>query len=210
LWLQKCELSFRQTGRLDLSGIPESPDLSAIHSRLSMKELNISRTKVTSLDGLAVQPNLQAFHAKGSLLSSFKNFAAVANASIYTLKGTPLSADPDYLIALSLLTNSPRPIVDGKMIPPGIAAKAAAYPPLARDLLNCGWQLVHPCPDPEAMRQLCAQFNVPEPEPKGGAFQQQVKNVLVARGGCAFADGENVDDQIVAAVRLLFVRGRLQ
>jgi hypothetical protein len=198
--------------------MPEVPDLSAIQSRPSMKELNISRTKVTSLDGLALQPNLRVFHARGSLLSSFKNFAAVASASIYTLKGTPLTADPDYLIALSLLTNSPRAIVDGKMIPGSITKKAVAYPPFARDLLNRGWHLVYPCPDPEAMRQIWLEFGMAEPKAKEQAheatdppetrFQQQVKRILSAQAGCAFANGENVDDQIVAAVRSLFVRGK--
>jgi hypothetical protein len=158
-WLQRCDLHFKRTGKLNLSGVPE-PDLSLIRSRNSLKELNISRTKLTTIEGLAVQRNLQVFNADNSLLESFKNFKAIASASIYQLNNTPLSQDPNYLVAILLLTDSPRPIVDGKLIPASVRRRFDTYPRFAGDLLNSGWKLVYPCPEPDVMRDLCHQFNV--------------------------------------------------
>jgi hypothetical protein len=125
-----------------------------------MKELNISRTKLTSIEGLAVQRKLQVFNADNSLLGSFKNFSAIASASIYQLKNTPLSNDSNYLVSILILTRSHRPIVDGKLIPAAVRRKADTYPLFVRDLLNAGWKLVYPCPEPHAMRDLCRQLNV--------------------------------------------------
>jgi hypothetical protein len=125
-----------------------------------MKELNISRTKLTSIEGLAVQRHLQVFNAENSLLESFKNFSAIASASMFHLRNTPLAADPNCLVAILLLADSQRPIVDGKLIPATVHRKAQTYPPFARDLLNAGWRLVFPCPEPDLMRDLCRQLNV--------------------------------------------------
>jgi hypothetical protein len=219
-----------------------------------MKELNISRTKLTSIEGLAVQRNLQVFNAEHSLLESFKNFSAVASASVYQLKNTPLAEDPNYLVSIRLLTDRQKPIVDGKLIPPNIFRKAETYPPFARDLLNSGWKLVHPCPEPDVMRDLCRQLNVtyiedntetveestiePAADSTGDAryleqidsligchkeiiqnatrqfelldesderFQSEVKDILRTKRGCVFAEGGDVDEQILAAVQSLFI-----
>jgi hypothetical protein len=252
-WLQRCDLSFKRTGKLNLSSVPE-PDLSLIRSRNSLKELNISRTKLTTIEGLALQRNLQVFNADHSLLNSFKNFSAIASASIYQLKNTPLSEDPNCLVAIILLSDSPRPIVDGKLIPASVHRRAATYPQFARELLNSGWKLVYPCPELDLMRDLCRQFNVTyiednerpveqaaaEPIPDWGGdagyleqidylmgkheeviqnatrefelldesdarFQREVKDILAIKRGCVFAEDEDVDEQIVAAVHSLFI-----
>jgi hypothetical protein len=158
-WLQKCEHTFLRTGKLNLSAIP-LPDLTAIKSRPSLKELNISKTRLESLQGLAPQRNIAVFNADHSALNSFVNFSAIANASIYSLKNTPLSTNRLFRIAIVLLSNSNRPIVNGALISDAERNKAAMYPQFTGELLNLGWELCYPCPDPDVMRELCRQYNV--------------------------------------------------
>ena len=158
-WLQKCELSFLRTGKLNLSTIP-LPDLTAIRTRSSMKELNISKCKLESLEGLAYQPNLSVFNADNSLLASFKNFKSVAHASIYCLKNTPMARQQNYLIGLLIMTEAEKPIVDGKLVAPVWMRRAKTYHPCVRELLNCGWPLEFPCPKRAEIRELCKDYNV--------------------------------------------------
>lgn len=157
-WLKKRELSYRRTGKLNLAGITIK-DFSAIKSRKSLRELNITRCKVTSLQGLHVQPNIETFIAEGSGLNSFNNFLSIANASVYNLINTPLSKKPNYILALTILSPDIR-IVDGKLVSETIKRKARAYPSCARDLLSAGWELIYPCPDDEHMAELCDHYQI--------------------------------------------------
>lgn len=157
-WLRKCELAFLRTGKLNLSNVAE-PDLSLIKTRSTLKELNISRSKLTSLEGLAYQPNINLFNADSSQLSSMKNFSSIARASMYVLKGTPLSKQPNYLIGLIILSEE-KIIVDGKHVANHWYKKAEGYPSFTRNLLNAGWKIEYPCPSNEVLREVCRQFNV--------------------------------------------------
>ncbi|OHT16137.1 hypothetical protein TRFO_13467 [Tritrichomonas foetus] len=158
-WLQKCELGFLKTGRLNLSSV-SIPDLSLVKSRSTLKELNISRCKLESLEGLAYQPNIAVLNADHSHISSFKNFASVSHATIYSLKNTPLAQDPNYLIGLLLMAEDDKIIVNGKHLSSMWYRKADTYPSFTRDLLNNGWSLEYPCPKSEILREICREFNV--------------------------------------------------
>ena len=158
-WLQKCELSFLRTGKLNLSAVPQ-PDLTAIRARPTMKELNISKCKLESLEGLAYQPNLSVFNADNSLLASFKNFKSVAHATIYGFKNTPIARQKNFLIGLLIMTEAEKPIVDGKLVAGVWRRRAQSYHPCVRELLNRGWPLEVPCPKRAEIRALCQDYNV--------------------------------------------------
>ena len=174
-WLQKCELPFLRTGKLTLSNV-SNPDLSLIRSRSSMKELNISRCKLESLEGLAYQPNLNVFNAENSSLKSFKNFLSVAHATIYTLKNTPLSQNPNYLIGLLILAEEEKIIVGGKLVGNSWYRKADSYPSYTRELLNAGWDLEYPCPESQVMREICHEYNVQYIEEEDSNAMFETKN----------------------------------
>jgi hypothetical protein len=158
-WLQQCELSFIRSGKLRITTV-DRPDLTAIKSRASLKELNLSKTKLTSIEGLAAQRNISAFIADDSALESFANFSAISNASTYSLKNTPLSEDPLFRLSIALLSAAPSVVVNGSLISEAERKKAALYPPFTVELLNAGWKLVWPCPAPKEMCELCRQHNV--------------------------------------------------
>jgi hypothetical protein len=258
-WLQKYEHVFLRTGKLNLSAV-ELPDLAAIKARFLMKELNISKTKLTSLKGLAIQRNITVFNADNSALESFVNFSSIANASIYSFKNTPLSQDRLHRLAIVLLSNSKNPIVNGTLISENEKKKAEGYPPFVGELVNLGWPLVYPCPEPDQLRELCRDYNVtyvedaPAEEALPAAelapsdheiadadylaqidylmgqhddvilratkrfdlldeseekFQAEMKDLLSKGTRWSFADGEDLDDQILAAVTsLCLARGR--
>jgi hypothetical protein len=167
-WLQRAELTFLRTGKLILNGDP-SPDLSLIHSRGSLKELNISKTALTSIEGLASQPNISLFNAENSQLSSFVNFSSISHASIFFLRNTPLAEDPLFYLGIAILSTAENPIVDGKLVPKIWKKRAATFPPFARDLVSAGWKLQFPCPPSSDLRELCGEFHVKyeEDEPVG-------------------------------------------
>ena len=158
-WLRKCELAFLRTGKLNLSSVAE-PDLSLIKTRSTLKELNISRCKLTSLDGLAYQPNIKLLNADSSQLSNMKNFNSIASCSMYVLKGTPLSKQPNYLIGLIIFAGDEKIIVDGKKVANHWYKKAESYPSFTRNLLNAGWNIEYPCPTNDVFREVCRQYNV--------------------------------------------------
>ena len=158
-WLRKAELAFLRTGKLNLSNVPQL-DLSLIKSRSTLKELNISRCKITSLEGLAYQPKLNLLNAENSELSSFKNFYSVSHASIFQLKNTPLSKQPNYEIGLILVNPTEKVIVDGKFLRKHWYKKSQDYPSFTNDLLNAGWTLEYPVPSKEVFRELCREYNV--------------------------------------------------
>jgi hypothetical protein len=248
-WLQKSELIFLRTGKLNLSSVA-LPDLAAIKARPSLKELNLSKTQLKSIQGLAVQRNIVVFIADNSQLESFTNFSAIASASTYSLKNTPLAANRLFRIAVALLSNAHRPIVNGMLISDAERKKASAYPPFTAELVNLGWPLVWPCPEPDHMRELCRQYNVtyvedspaevenppvappdaaetdfaeqPEwltgqhegatqsasrkfelPDESEERFQADVRALLERRTRWRFADGEDLNEQIFAAVTAL-------
>jgi hypothetical protein len=158
-WLQRAELTFLRTGKLILNGDP-TPDLSLIHSRTSLKELNISKTQLTTIEGLAPQPHLSIFNAENSQLSSFVNFSAISHASIFFLRNTPLSEDPLFYLGIALMSTAENPIVDGKLVAKVWKRRAASYPPFVRDLISAGWKLQLPCPEPADLREICGEFGV--------------------------------------------------
>jgi hypothetical protein len=158
-WLRRRELYFLRTGKLNLSGL-SIPDLSAVKSRVTLKEINISRTQLTSLAGLPVQPNIACLNAEKSRLSSFVDFSSISSASIFHLKGTPLAEDPLHLLGIAIMSDAEKPIVDGCLVPVIWKKRAAKYPPFVRDLLNCGWKLEFPCPGGDQLREACRHYNV--------------------------------------------------
>lgn len=255
-WLQKCELSFARTGKLNLSGL-HSVDLSLIRSRATLRELVISKCSIEAIDGLAVQPNIRTFNADNSKLASFRNFASIAAASIFGLKNTPLTATKNYLLALQLIAdpeNSKRLIIDGKLMPSVYQRRAATYPSFTRDLVNAGWELEFPCPDSDNLCRICEEYDVmytgehipDEPDvmevtiiadedddglgylgvidrlmaahndviikaargfdlllESEDQFRAAVREILEADNVFTIADGEDVDAQIIDAVRAL-------
>jgi hypothetical protein len=125
-----------------------------------MKELTLSRTKLTSIEGLAPQHNLSVFIADDSALESFINFSALSNASVYSLRNTPLSEKRLFRIGLALLSNSQRPVINGVLISEAEQKKVSAYPRFTGELVNRGWELVWPCPDSEHMKAVCRRYKV--------------------------------------------------
>jgi hypothetical protein len=135
-------------------------DLSAIKSRKSMKELNISKTNLTTLQGLALQPNLSVLNAENSQLGTFVNFASIPHASIFFLQHTPLRDHPFCFLGIAIMSDAEKPIVDGTLIPPLWRKRAAKYPPFVRELISAGWPLVFPCPSGEELRVSCLEYTV--------------------------------------------------
>jgi hypothetical protein len=152
-----------------------------------------------------------------------------------------------------LLSNSTKPIINGGLISDTERNKIASYPQFTGELLNLGWRLIYPCPEPDQMRELCRQYNVtyvedtpPEdvpaidtagveqiiadsdylaqikwligqhdgivcraekrfkslsdPEPD---FQAEIRDIISKGMRWSFTDGEDLDDQILAAVTSL-------
>lgn len=158
-WWKSREYILNKTGKLNLTGI-QVTEFSVVKSRPLMKELNISRCPCTSLKKLAFQPNLYTFNAEGSSLSSFENFSSVSKATVFHLKNTPLSAKPHYVLALYIICDNPKIVVDGKLISSKVKRLAGTYPICTKDLLNAGWDLVYPCPSSDEIRDLCRDLNV--------------------------------------------------
>ena len=158
-WLQKCELTFLRSGVLNLSTVPY-PDLSIIKTRTSLKELNLSKTKLTSLEGLGYQPNLSVFKAINSSIESYKNFSSISHASTMYFRNSPITKDPNYIVAILLFAEDEHVIIEGKLVSQMWHRKAAAYPSFFRDLLDNGCPFEYPCPSEQKLRELCREYNV--------------------------------------------------
>ena len=157
-WLSRSEVTFKKTGKMILRGnIPI--DFSLIRSRPSLKELNISRSNVTSLEGLAYQPNIETFIAENSQLSSFRNFISISNISSINCKNTPLSKANHYRLTLAIMFDNLRNI-DGVLLSRGLINKARTYPPCVKYLISKGWEIVVPCPPSEELSILCNQHSI--------------------------------------------------
>lgn len=150
-----------QSGKLDLGG-QAICDLSFVGTRNSMKQLDISFTEVSTIEGLCYQPHIDSFIADNSELINFKNFRAIQNVSSISVKNTPVSQDANYKLSLAIVIGPSLRVIDGRCISKRIKNRAATYPPIASDLINCGWMAEYPCPDDNALEKIAQRLGLIE------------------------------------------------
>jgi hypothetical protein len=160
-WLaQKLRLLGR-TGRLDLSG-EILDDLSILGSRAALKHLDLSFTRMQTLAGLPLQPRLESIVLDSSDLQNFKNFRAIQAVASISLKNTPVSHLPNFKLSLLLVLGSSLRVINGQQVNAQLRQKAAAYPAIAADLVNCGWVAESPSHLEANMEALCRRFGLGE------------------------------------------------
>lgn len=157
-WLRQRELYYNKTGKLNLSSV-NIDGFECIGTRTSLIELNISRCRVDSVEGLRPLPNIKNFIADNSLISSFRGMGAVQNASIVSLKNTPLSKSRHYILGCCIMFPKLQSL-DGKLLPEKTVQRASTYPAVVAHLLDLGWEIECPCPEKEILRSLCEKYHI--------------------------------------------------
>ena len=162
-WFAEKLKFLAQTGKLDLSG-EAFDDLSFVGSRPSMKQLDLSFTPIQTIEGLQLQPKLDTLIADSSELVNFKNFRAVQKISSISIKNTPASHLPNFKLSLLIVIGPSLRVINGVYISQKLREKAAKYPPIASDLINCGWIAEYPCPDDESLEKISQSYGLAEIE----------------------------------------------
>lgn len=164
-WLNRRLSSIKRSGRLIISNEPNfdiqmlSP--SNYYSILSLlKYLDISMTKSETLKNIPFLPRIKTFQANKTNFSNFENFKVLANASNFSLKGTPVSKHPHYKLSLFLAVGQGIVTIDGKVISKKLRKRAELYPPMAVNLVNKGWMAEYPVPDEMRFKILCDKFGI--------------------------------------------------
>lgn len=199
-WLTQRELAYKRTGIINITGV-NVDSLEHIGSRTSLKELIMSRTKLESIETLHKQPKLQKFIADNSMISTWKNFKAVSNASVISLKNTPLAEQKHFNIAAKIVCGENLTVLNGKTISNTVIEKAKTYPPFVADLLNAGWIFVYPCPDMEKLKEACFAFNIDFKDPD---FEEPEESVLDRE--IAEPAEENVEEHYMDVLCSLLVK----
>jgi len=186
-WLKDRELSFKRTGKLNLS-LANVHDLSVIGKRKTMKELNISNCCLETINGLYTQPNLKTFIADNSELSSLINFNAIKSVTNLSMKNTPVSKMNNYFLALCIIFGEKLNVIDGKKVSQSIKSKANEYPPYVGELLCKGWELVYPPPSDDEFITICEEYGIqfeptqeteePSQPIESSDFQTDIENYL--------------------------------
>ena len=162
-WFPEKLRLLAQTGKLDLSG-EAFDDLSFVGSRPSMKQLDLSFTPLKTIEGLMLQPRLDTLIADSSELSNFKNFRAVQKISSISIRNTPVSHLPNFKLSLLIVIGPSLRVINGQYISKKLREKAAQFPPIASDLVNCGWIAEYPCPEEPELDEISKGFGLIEPE----------------------------------------------
>lgn len=152
-----------QTGKLDLSG-EAFDDLSFVGSRPSMKQLDLSFTPIQTIEGLQLQPKLDTLIADSSELVNFKNFRAVQKISSISIKNTPASHLPNFKLSLLIVIGPSLRVINGQYISSKLREKASQFPPIASDLINCGWMAEYPCPDESDLEKISQSYGLADIE----------------------------------------------
>lgn len=164
-WIKRRLSSIKRTGRLIISNEPQF-DIQMIanshynRSLSMMKYLDISMTKSSSLRNIRVLPRITTFIANKTNIANFENFKCLANASKFSLKGTPVSKHPHYRLSLCIAVGSGVNSIDGRVVSKRLRKLVEMYPPMASNLVNKGWMAEYPVPDEKSFKILCDKYGI--------------------------------------------------
>jgi hypothetical protein len=163
---------------------------------------------------------LDTFIADRSRISSFMNFVAIEGIRTLSLRDTPLSRAPQFVLSAAVVC--PRlTSLNGKRLSELIRRRADAYPTPGRKLVNLGWFAEFPYPSEDRLSEIAAGFGAPkereaqapvqdvkeEPEDAdkfegllAGLWRQHAEIVESARGRCdapprSPSDGPQVEEE---------------
>jgi hypothetical protein len=157
-WPQKAIQCLKYSSRVDLEGEPID-DLGRLGQLKLMRQLNLSFVQLDSLAGLKPQPQLEAFTADDSQISSFINFIAIENVRKLSLRKTPVSSNPQFLLSAAIICPNLANL-NGRQVSQTIQQRAQSCPRLGRLLVNAGWFAVFPYPSDYQLSQLAATYRV--------------------------------------------------
>ena len=157
-WPKKAKQHIKTDGKVDLSG-EHIEDLSLLPSSKLTRQLNLSYVQIPNLDKLKPQPNLNSFIADGSTIGSLLNFRAIQTIKTLSMKNTPVSLHPNFIISLLLVCPNVS-VINGKLISKQQISRASKYPKVCSELVNMGWMATYPPPDVLELDTLCKDYNL--------------------------------------------------
>ena len=158
LLLDKARNCVKKNGKVNLAG-ENITSLKELGTLKLMNSLDLSYSTIYSIEGLKVQPNLKTFIADKSSLTSFKNFFSIGTVTKISLKETPISEMPTFLLNIAIVLPNVT-IVNDKILPNSIRNKARKYPKEAAMLINAGWIATYPVPDDDEFTKLLVKYNI--------------------------------------------------
>lgn len=167
-WIQRRVLIVKRTGNLQVCNEP-SIDLKAFslpeYTKIIpiIKLLDLSRTNITTLDGIPKPfSKLTTFVADKSQITDFRNFKVLANARSFSLKQTPVSKHPHYMLSLLLCVGTEKiSTIDGQIIKGKLKSMVNKYPqPITSELINKGWMAEYPVPTGKRYHELSEEYKV--------------------------------------------------
>jgi hypothetical protein len=214
-WPLKARQSLKFSSNVDLEG-EHIDDLARLGSLKMMRQLTLSYVHLTSIAGLKPQPQLETFIADGSHISSLTNFLAIENLRKLSLRNTPVTQHPQFVLS-ALLVCPNLTSLNGKQLSPVLRQRAELYPRIGRQLVNAGWFAEFPYPSPEHLTDLAVGYGlitakksgeeqeIVEPPPEIDRFEDVLANfwkqhetlVRTVKRRCGFpVAGRSVDDDL--------------
>jgi hypothetical protein len=151
--------SIALTGLLNLSARPISA-LIDVGTQPRLKVLDISNTPIDSLDTLPPQPFLREIIANGSQIDNFVGFSRHPRLAALSMIGTPISRRPNFRVICLVLVGQRLTSIDGRSTGSGERREAAAYPLVARHLIEAGWELDPELPSITRFRELAGKYRL--------------------------------------------------
>ena len=157
LKLQRAKLSSK--GVLDFSN-QRIFNLSELGKQKCLKTLILDGSPLKTLESLPSQQCLQILRADNSMISSFLGLSRHPQLKSISLRNSPISEIENFRVCCAIVCSNNLVEINGKRITKEERSLARKYPPIARLLLEDGWQLVIPPPSSEEFRQLAIQHNL--------------------------------------------------
>ena len=151
--------SLARTGTLTYKG-KKFTDLTDVGVQVHLRSLNISHTPITSLTTLPEQKNLNRIIADGSALDTYADFSKFKRVKRFSAVDTPLSKRKKFRVECVIMFGTILESINGTQVTQEEKQKAAAYPPIARYLLEKGWELADTVPNSEEFRELAIEYDL--------------------------------------------------
>jgi hypothetical protein len=161
-WPKRVNECLRHSSKVDLEGAVID-DLGRLGQPKMMRTLVLSYVQIRSIAGLRPLPHLDAFIANRSQISSFANFIAIEGIRTLSLRDTPVSRTPQFILSAAVVCPHLTSL-NGKQISEQIRRRADSYPSPGRKLVNLGWLAEFPYPPDDRLSEIAAQFGVPKEE----------------------------------------------
>ncbi|KAH0785428.1 hypothetical protein GPJ56_010655 [Histomonas meleagridis] len=134
--------------------------LETLGKQPDLRILDISGTSIKSLEQLEPQPNLIKVIANDSKLEFLTGISKQKNLREISYLETPLSTKKYMRVSLLIAIGQGLSVVNDVTIKAFERIEASKYPPIAKELINKGWELTGKVPTDEEFYELSQQFGV--------------------------------------------------